>query len=74
MRTYPTYIEKTGTFTVEDTLCGVLEVAVARTGLEVLTSVVIMAGLFGTISLLSGLLNTGITQTIRNLITAITGV
>ena len=55
MRTYPTYIENAGTFTVEDTLCGVIKAAIARTALEVLTAVIILSGFFGTISLLSGL-------------------
>lgn len=74
MRTYPTYIEEAGTYTVEDTICGAIEAGVARTGLEVLTAVAILAGLFGTASILSGMFSEGITQAIRNLVTAITGV
>ena len=74
MRTYPTYIENAGTFTDEDTLCGVIKAAIARTALEVLTAVIILSGFFGTISLLSGLFSEGVSQAIRDLLTAITGV
>ena len=74
MRTYPRYIEEAGIHSSEDNLLDKIEHVLAETGFEILTSATIMAGFFGSISLVAAIFNHGLNQTARSLLSALAGI